>query len=73
MNHNINNLNQFFIQEKGLGDYKKVLIGGSVMLFVLVLLIAPYIVSFLDFSPYFNILHLKLKEKHLTDISQISN
>jgi hypothetical protein len=45
---------QLFIQKKEQGNYIKILVGGSTILFVLVLLIAPYIASFLDFSPYFN-------------------
>jgi hypothetical protein len=42
------------ISRKALLDLKKITLGGFSILFVLILLILPYINSFIDFSPYFN-------------------
>ncbi|PCJ00648.1 MAG: hypothetical protein COB15_02430 [Flavobacteriales bacterium] len=45
---------QIVIQRKDVVNIKKILIGGMLILIALVILIAPYIVSFLEFIPYFN-------------------
>ena len=42
------------LQRKAKTNIKKILLGGTVMLIVLVVLILPYINSFLEFVPYFN-------------------
>jgi len=47
-------LYQLVIQKSSKGHIKNIIIGGCVILFSLVILLLPYINSFIEFSPYFN-------------------